>query len=804
MAANLQTMYFLHYNNYYNRIVKREETLEGYIPYQAGDPLVKCNFNPNDGVSTFHFVNWSSQIPHTTPDYCIVYDNDAQQILSRWFVLEAARTRDGQMRFTLRRDLIADFYELILSAPAFIEKGMLLASDPMIFNSEDMSYNQIRQGETLLMDETQTPWVVGFIPRNAFSSSTNITAEIPTTSEIADIVVADIESWEYYKYVNRYFYSYPSGSNITLFVNYQINVGGEYRSQDVAILNGNGNLISVDYSEESRPSLSASAPRGVYNSNRSIIGQKLTNGFSSISNEIRREISLYNGTASEVETNSFFSLNQKIIFDSITGIAYKITVKRAENAFIPEYTRINPSSSLGSLLSGALTYNFDVGYSNIQFSGTPDSGTFGMILDVVQNTYTISLEQLSVSLSVNIDNDRYHLEDSPYDMFCLPYLNVPIYQNGEKLFDSNGSLSVMLATEIGARSGEGSVYDIQLLPYCPVRYAIQEDGSLDVKGAKVDFVKDSNNNNVSVLFWGTNSTFTFDIIHPISVPNDAIEKKVEAETGFYRLCSPNYNGIFQFSAVKNDGVERFSVSCTYKPFMPFIQLKPNFGGLYGDDPLKDYRGLICGGDYSLTQIKDYFATYELQNKNYQAIFNRQIQNMETNNAVQREREIWGAVSGALGATAGGAMTGAQVGGAWGAVVGGVIGGAASTAAGVRDVQLNDKLRSEALDYSRDLYGYNLGNIKALPDSLSKTSALVYNNKLFPFLEYYSCTSTEKDALRNKIKYNGMTVMRIGTVQEFLRSERTYIKAKIIRIEDLEDEYHMLNEIASEMSKGVFI
>jgi hypothetical protein len=109
-----------------------------------------------------------------------------------------------------------------------------------------------------------------------------------------------------------------------------------------------------------------------------------------------------------------------------------------------------------------------------------------------------------------------------------------------------------------------------------------------------------------------------------------------------------------------------------------------------------------------------------------------------------------------------------------------------------------------LDYSRDLYGYSLGNIKALPDSLSKTSALAYNNKLFPFLEYYSCTSTEKDALRNKIKYNGMTVMRIGTVQEFLRAERTYIKAKIIRIEDLEDEYHMLNEIASEMSKGVFI
>ena len=36
-----------------------------------------------------------------------------------------------------------------------------------------------------------------------------------------------------------------------------------------------------------------------------------------------------------------------------------------------------------------------------------------------------------------------------------------------------------------------------------------------------------------------------------------------------------------------------------------------------------------------------------------------------------------------------------------------------------------------------------------------------------------------NALKNKIKYNGMTVMRIGTIREFLQQEKSYIKGKFI-------------------------
>lgn len=212
---------------------------------------------------------------------------------------------------------------------------------------------------------------------------------------------------------------------------------------------------------------------------------------------------------------------------------------------------------------------------------------------------------------------------------------------------------------------------------------------------------------------------------------------------------------------------------------------------------------MCG-DFSITLVSDAWETYQLQNKNYQLSFQRQIENMEVNNAVQREREVWGIASGTLGAAASGAVAGGMAGGGIGAGIGAIVGGTASLAGGIRDRQLNEKLRNEALDYTKDMFGYNLQNIKALPNTIAKVGAFNPNNKIFPVLEYYTCTNTEKQALRDKIKYNGMTVMRISTISNFIKLEKTYIKGKLIRLETIEEDFHIINAIADEIYKGVFI
>ena len=261
------------------------------------------------------------------------------------------------------------------------------------------------------------------------------------------------------------------------------------------------------------------------------------------------------------------------------------------------------------------------------------------------------------------------------------------------------------------------------------------------------------------------------------------------------MCSPNWNGQFEFNAAKNGGVKTINVDCEYKPFQPYIHLNPNFNLLYGQD-FNDARGLICNGDFSLTQVSDAWANYQRQNVNYEKIFNRQIQNMEVNNNIQMSKSVAQASLGMLGGAIGGAMAGG--------VLGGMFGAAASGLGAAADIGLLKASQQEAIDYTKDQFGYSLGNIQALPDSLTKVSAFNNNNKIFPVIEYYSCTDEEKTALENKIKYNGMTVMRIGTIREFLQEEPSYIKGKLIRVTTAPEDFNYVNELANEFNKGVFI
>ena len=119
-------LYLLKYNNYYNRICKRELSVDGYLDYliESNNPQTyrnpfECNFNPNDGVSTTQVINWDGPVP----DY-LVCSRNGTDIDSRWFVLEGVRTRGTQFQLTLYRDTIVDYYSEIMGSVTYIEKGI--------------------------------------------------------------------------------------------------------------------------------------------------------------------------------------------------------------------------------------------------------------------------------------------------------------------------------------------------------------------------------------------------------------------------------------------------------------------------------------------------------------------------------------------------------------------------------------------------------------------------------------------------------------------------------------------------------
>lgn len=800
----MSDVYLLKFNNYFNRLYKSKPALGDYL--QADillDTFNNVNFVEGDGIDTSYICNTSQ-----SPDYIVVASGNI--IMSRWYVIEKRILRNGQYKFNLHRDVVADYYNAIVNAPCFIEKATLTPGDPLIFNQEDMTVNQIKTSETLLKDETGSAWVVGYIPKDAFPDGATISADA-ILDNAADITVDNIQNWEYYQYQTTDFIGQIIKYNVIgrVIATLDVSAAGEgYYYYDVKFGASGTNILNLPIPSSSPNEPTENVP------GLSCISTDNTRMFSAIKNGcptkwasgtapvgIPLALRNYIGGHSLIDSIKLASLNGKIIYDSASKLYSRIVVEKAtNNAAVDIKTSNIPTlfEFLDTNLTRTVTYNG----KTFTITGTATDNAYKA--EYVYETYRIKLEQVPQQVSATISKpaERYHLEDQPYDMFAIPYSDdLVIKKNGTTLFTANKSLAVNIAVQIAAATGTANVYDVQLLPYCPVRYCIKDDGSFDIGNAKVDYVTNKDNTNIGVILWATISSFTFDITHVITVS----DVKVDNQCDMYRLTSPNYNGQFEFSAAKNGGVTSFNVDCSYKPFNPYIHVNPNFDRLYGQD-FNDARGLICGGDFSLPQLSNAWANYQLNNKNYQAIFDRQIQNMEVNNKVQRTREITSAALGSVQGLLTGAVSGGMTGGVGGAIAGGIAGAAASAGAGAADVILADKLREETLDYTRDMYGYNLGNIQALPTSISKTSAFTYNNKIFPILEYYTCTEEERQAFKDKIKYNGMTVMRIGKISDYLfrtSEERQYIKARLIRLEEVGDDYHMLRSIDEELNRGMY-
>lgn len=816
-------LYFLrNYSNYFNRQVKRLTASDLYEPVFAQNNADKIigtqegirNFNYGNGINTEVVVNdWSSQY---SPDYCLAYNSEGYHE-SSWFVIEADYLRNGQYRMILRRDVIVENLAKVTAAPAFIEKATPTdINDPAIFNKENLRFNQIKTDELLLKDKSKCAWVVGYVAKNRDygETGTEFSVEYPLQGA-ADIEVSNLSDWEYVSYVNsprmvNLKNTFRVRTNTSEIVNqnllgnanivtglvydgnkhtkggYSIYIEGTDSYKQTSLLAPNASVV---YSYERFYYLDEAGRQLVDKINESLFANRL--GLQENYEEVY-------GRLTAEQTVALLNENGKILYESSTGTFYRINVSLEPTISygtdeIPKgswlFVRLN--ESLSDISSKLLT-------------GTADANSYS--IDWEGQRVLVSLTSVTGEISATITNNRFHLEDSPYDMFAIPYAvdePVTLYRNGSEFVSAASSVAaLMMAIEM---TQNDSNYDLQLLPYCPVSYLIKND-VLDLTGLdNFSAITDNDGNVLNVVLWARTSQGSFEI--PVNIPQGAtvLERKINSETKLYRLCSPNYSGASDFNAEMNNGVEFVNVDYTYKPYGPYIHLNINYKGLYGYDA-NDSRGLICGGDFSLPQISDAWETYQLQNKNYQAMFDREIEHLEVNNAVQRKQEIATALAGTFAGGAQGGMTGNIIsGGNPAAMIGGMIGGVAvSGAAGAYDVYLNDKLRAEGMDYTKDRFEMSLQNIQALPYSLSKTSAITYNNKIFPFIEFYDCTETERQALRDKITFNGMTVGRIGIINDFIREDETFIKGQIIRIGDISEDYNTAVAIASEINKGVYI
>lgn len=770
------TLYFYKYNNYYNRMAKYGgPSLLTYADHgELLETMTGINFNPNDNIITKQILNYRPGPDDKSPDYMIVADGNT--IISRWFVMELVRTRGGQYEATLLRDVISDWYEDIVEAPIFVEKATLIQSDPAIFNHENMTFNQIKKSETLLKDRTGVAWMVGYFTKDAIPEANRTISVSPSDTPIA-ATYATMEDFPYNNLV-----AYPEDAVYRVDIDY---TGG---AKFCVGWDGNGNLQYPTIGVEPTGTFGISKP-----ADSTIAGINSTFA-NNVQNALDTESFVWGSGLNNYLGCNTLAYTREFLAASRNGYVYKIGEKyyRFIAAIEDEEkikTKISSSSALGNNMS-YIVQKASAIYNTIAEES----------VEWTRVAYQGSLTEISVnSIEFTMTENPIQTDDAPYNIFAVPYHRW--LRSDPDGFYSDPDACRRFVETLQRKLTESNLYDLQLLPYCPISddHFLPNGGMRENKfptGGKVsyqDFY--AGEEYAGTIFYCSSASFSKTISDAWAAPQTAVETKVSNECDVYRLCSPNYNGQFEFSLAKNGGISHWNVDCTYRPFTPYIHIAPNFSGLYGKD-FDDARGLICGGDFSLAQVGDKWNQYQIQNKNYQVMFDRQVENMEVQHRYQRIQETASAMVGQVQ----GAAMGGMAGGIWGAAAGLV----SSTIGGAVDVAMSEGMRQEAIDYTKDQFGAQLGNIRALPYSLTKVSAYNANNKIFPFLEYYTCSDVEKQAFRDKLKYNGMSVGRIGRIVDFLQSTPSYIKGKLIRCETIADDTHVLNAIAEELNKGVFI
>ena len=813
---------------YYNRKIYFYEALSDYTSLASDYEIeTDINFNPNDGVETSLIIGSTKNIDYFDFCYLLVLNKD-DEIISRWYIMDANRNLSGQFTLTLRRDVVAESIgntSFVMSAPIYVEKGYLNEDDPMIVNDEGMRFNQIKQSELLISDallddqnmgEDNLGYIVGYFandsaavtasthPQSTPDSFTSLSAIASATGiDEADLTAMTQGGAKMFS-ASPFSFIYGLYTGVFSFAYKVVNIVPDSFSATSSYNFYIESAFNWDHS------VAGHADDGVEVAFATHFETYLKDHNSSIRTNIQSVLQ-----ADYPSENLYTSYNYNKLrnydgaITQISGRYYKIHIINKGNSAHPE---IVISKGENTFFDNVVSYAVSM-LHNTSIEEYPD---WRIYLNWTVSEVLIQLEEVSNlgACSVTIPTTHRVLTDAPYSMFVIPYgfIRQTRYQGVDVTSDRLSKLEALdLANSIAVEL-DASLIDLQLLPFMPERskflYSSQE-WAMDLDG----LTKDSDYAEITrsgtpstkcgAVLFPSISSFSYSIPYSLTLKHSM---KIDSQCCFYRLCSPNYSGIFEFNLAKIGGSSAFfEVDCTLKPFNPFIRITPEFNFLYGTN-FKDGRGLICGGDFSLPRVKDAWETYELQNKNFNSIFARDIQNLDVLQRQERFNEPFQIAAGTIGAGAAGAVAGAKVGGGYGAIAGAAVGTIGGAAGGALDAKLAEERRQEVKDYSIDRFNLSLANIKALPESLTKVSSYNVISKIVPFLEFYTCTDREVEALENKIIYDGMTVNRIGTIADFKggNNDQHYFKGQLIRALGIEEDNHFLNALYEEIAKGVYI
>lgn len=777
-----QILVFLKYQSHHSRLIKKIFATAGeYVAAAEGSLVVgdgnfPVSFHQGDGIFCEQVVN--ADFEDFVFDYLVTYsaDDQDQNVASRWFVISKSDNRKGQVNVSLKRDLVSDYWADLKKADFMMERGNLdfgedgddwRAPDPLLFQPEDQVYNQIKKEEYKLYrfgypssgseDDIEPAWLVGYIPKNLTGWQT---VRVPA---ISDIYAAET-LW---------------GIDLTPTFGYE----GVPNNEEDAY-----NIIAMplkDCMVRYNATLSPGNWRQYAKVSLAVMSQLAAKGF-----VIDLQLLPYIPGETLGSQGSLAGVASWNPGDGIyTSKNFMVMTEGIQKGFCPGDAAASYQTGQPGVVD--LPSDWNTGGSLESFAYVSDSGQVQAeaknVRGYVLKSWTFQSGTLFFSSS-----------DYSFDNSTMKITFVNQYYNGFIDQVNNG----LGHFEIVYRETSASA------PFTPVIFALST----------------------------SRETFEIGINSQSAVVDSEIspdDLKKEKATKTYRIVSPNHDGVYEWTPAMNYNFvlnsslgltewkcdfSRFTAAIALKPFDPYIRIQPNYSfadssytvedpGFYGGN-FDDARGLICGGDFSLSRMSSVWEEYKLNNKNFASSFSRGIQSMET-------RKVWQAYSDVIGlggATVGGAIAGGLKGGVPGAIGGAVAGLGSGLFSGLK----NQALAEEAINAAKSQWSMNISAIQARPESLTKVSAFDPDNKIWPFLEIYDCTDEEKNLFEKRMIMTGMAGHKFTTLENQMKGSVAYplvvdskyyqrFEGIVVKMpEGVDADPAMIEEISREMRMGLFI
>lgn len=776
------TIYLLEdFNKYSNRILKLDDISN--LQDKICGTYQNINFVENDGVSAEIILN-RNILEASNPDYLMAVGSTGKETDSSWFITSATRLRTGQVKYQLRRDLLRDNWDSIKASQLFISKGYVSNSNPLFFNKESINVNEILTNYRSIRDDTLVSWLVAYVSKGAVpSENTNVIKFGNSMAIPYDAAFTTLDQAKEAISAGKQFVSWKAQS--PTFVIYDTTIKLYYTVTVNLVHNTVGIVELVSPTDTEILYSFKTTVEAVRNNTSAIITAFTTNVVDS-----------YGTTNNALSIKQ--SYNEKTI--KIGTNYYSSTILLDETTVTKGSGYIEGTSLITSLMKAISATNMGRVYVN----------RLGIY------TINYSLKDISTETDSLTYVNKSHTLGASYDIICCPYLGTrPEYKQdiiaaiddgNQYVLDSD--LCLDLFSNLSTYLGSSYVYDVQLLPFCPIpgltHYVNHNPERIVIN---VDQIADSvilSTSKKACLICSRSFQRSFSITEVF----DTYGKKSDYVTHKYKLVANNYSSELEIDPTKNGGITKLHIQMTCLPYQPYINIHPEYNYLNGIDN-DDNRGLILGGSFSISQLTNAWTEYQYNNSNYSQIFESQLAYQK----YQQNMNMWAsgisAVPNAIGTgvSTGLLMSAVPGAGAFGAVTGGIA-GAASLGAGIADLAKQNEMNAKANQYMTTQYELNIGSVKAKPSTLSKITAYNISTKVFPMIYTYTCTDTEQTMVDNYFKYNGMTINTCGKLEDYVDpTNETFVSARIIRWNDTsstQSDYNYLNNINTELQEGVYI